>query len=224
VYGRALPLALGIKTANPRLRVIVASGDGDAWSAGANHFVHTARQNPNLTYLIMDNGCLGMTKGQPSPTHVARDSAPESAAGCGSALNPVLLSITAGASFVGQGFSWRGTRLGELIQAAIAHEGFAVVNISSPCALFGPAPTAAAPQPEPPRLQSPACVPIPSGHAVNDFQQALALAAGRDSRLLEGVFYRSAAGSGDRARQVAGAGAHGSAPKPLDWFLDLFRV
>ena len=68
IHGRALPVAQGVKLARPETTVIAVAGDGDAFSIGGDHIPHTARRNINLTYIIMDNGIYGMTKGQSSPT------------------------------------------------------------------------------------------------------------------------------------------------------------
>ncbi len=127
VHGRALPLALGVKAANPDLHVVVAGGDGDAFSIGANHLIHTARKNPRLTYLIMDNQSYGMTRGQPSPTDVHGTNHP---------LNALGVLLAAGATFVAQAASWRPDEAGALIGQALSHPGFSVVNILSPCPTF----------------------------------------------------------------------------------------
>ena len=68
VHGRALPIAQGIKLANPELLVLVAGGDGDGFSIGGGHVAHAIRRNIDLTYIIMDNQIYGLTKGQLSPT------------------------------------------------------------------------------------------------------------------------------------------------------------
>lgn len=127
VHGRALPLALGVKAANPDLHVVVAGGDGDAFSIGANHLIHTARKNPRLTYLIMDNQSYGMTRGQPSPTDVHGTNHP---------LNALGVLLAAGATFVAQTASWRPDEAEALIGQALSHPGFSVVNLLSPCPTF----------------------------------------------------------------------------------------
>ena len=68
VHGRSLALAAGLKVTRPDLMVVVASGDGDGYSIGGNHFLHACRRNIDLTYIVMDNHVYGMTKGQASPT------------------------------------------------------------------------------------------------------------------------------------------------------------
>jgi len=180
-YGRVLPIALGVKLANPSLTVIAASGDGDAYAAGAGHLIHLARKNPDLTWLIMDNGCYGLTKGQPSPT--AGYGADGSMAVDHDALNPVVLLIAAGATFVAQGSSDDPELLVRLMQEAFRHRGFSVINIHSPCAVFGRQPLARLSDP-------PEMVRIDPAHPSHDRTAALQLATLRDSRRRVGLFYR----------------------------------
>lgn len=128
LHGRALPLALGVKAANPRLSVIVIAGDGDTCSIGLGHVLHAARRNSDVTYLIVDNQSYGMTGGQPSPT-AARAGLPS--------LNLLALLLNAGATFVAQAVAWEPDQAGVLIGRALRHRGFSVVNILSPCSTFG---------------------------------------------------------------------------------------
>lgn len=128
LHGRALPLALGVKAANPRLSVIVIAGDGDTCSIGLGHVLHAARRNSNVTYLIADNQSYGMTGGQPSPT-ASRGGQPST--------NILALLLNAGATFVAQAVSWEPEQAGVLIGRALRHRGFSVVNVLSPCSTFG---------------------------------------------------------------------------------------
>jgi 2-oxoglutarate ferredoxin oxidoreductase subunit beta len=181
-YGRVLPIALGAKLANPSLNVIAAGGDGDTFSAGVGHLIHLARKNPDITYLIMDNGCYGLTKGQPSPT--AGNGIAGATTGDHQSLNPVALLIAAGATFVAQGSSDDPELLIRLMQDALHHRGFSVINIMSPCSVFGPQPPA---QPH----DAPAIARIdPAVHQAHDRMAALQLAVLRDGMLRVGVFYR----------------------------------
>jgi len=72
LHGRVLPIAQGIHIANPELCVVGIAGDGDAFAIGGGHVPHTARRNPDIAYIVLDNGIYGQTKGQPSPTTPAR--------------------------------------------------------------------------------------------------------------------------------------------------------
>jgi 2-oxoglutarate ferredoxin oxidoreductase subunit beta len=137
VHGRALPLATGVKMANPNLTVVVAGGDGDAFSIGAGHLPHAARRNVDLTYIVMDNQIYGLTKGQPSPTSphgMEKKAAPYGSPD--SPINPILMALAYGATFVARGFSSRPKDVTELIKQGIRHKGFAFIQVYSPCVTF----------------------------------------------------------------------------------------
>jgi 2-oxoglutarate ferredoxin oxidoreductase subunit beta len=137
VHGRALPLATGVKMANPSLTVVVVGGDGDAFSIGAGHLPHAARRNVDLTYIVMDNEIYGLTKGQPSPTSphgMERKASPYGSPD--SPINPILMMLAYGASFVARGFSSRPKDVTELVKQGIRHKGFAFIQIYSPCVTF----------------------------------------------------------------------------------------
>lgn len=137
IHGRALSVATGVKMANPALTVIVAGGDGDGFAIGTNHFVHTARRNVDLTYLMMDNGIYGLTKGQVSPTSphdlVTKTS---SYGNIEVPMNPVLLALSCGATFIARAFSGDPKSSQEIFAAAIRHRGFSFVQIMSPCVTY----------------------------------------------------------------------------------------
>src|SRR3989304_113103 len=106
VHGRALPVALGGKVGNPSLTVIAAGGDGDGLGIGGGHFTHMARRNPDITYLLSDNSIYGQTKGQTSPTSPLGEESPTTPYGNPEeTVNPVLQALSAGATFVAQGFA-----------------------------------------------------------------------------------------------------------------------
>jgi len=137
IHGRALPVATGIKLANPSLTVLVTGGDGDGYGIGVGHFVHAARRNVDLTYVVMDNSIYGLTTGQASPTSglgMATKSTP--AGNPETPLNPLVLALGAGASFVARGFSGDPAHLAELIKRAMGHRGFALVDVFSPCVTY----------------------------------------------------------------------------------------
>lgn len=137
LHGRALPVAIGAKLANKDLKVIVLGGDGDGYGEGGNHFIHALRGNVDITYLVHDNQVYGLTKGQMAPTTEhgqPTSSTPEGA--IEQALNPVALAIAAGGTFVAQGFAGDVGQLTQLVKDAIAHPGFAHVNVLQPCVTF----------------------------------------------------------------------------------------
>ncbi len=138
VHGRALPVAQGIKMANPDLLVLVAGGDGDGFSIGGGHVPHAIRRNLDLTYIVMDNHIYGLTKGQMSPT--TPRGAKTNSTTYGSLeepVNPLLYVLAYGAGFVAQGLPADMDGLTKMIEAAIRYPGFSFVNIQSPCVTFG---------------------------------------------------------------------------------------
>ncbi|MEZ4308387.1 MAG: 2-oxoacid:ferredoxin oxidoreductase subunit beta [Polyangiaceae bacterium] len=138
VHGRALPIAQGIKIANPELLVLVAGGDGDGFSIGGGHLPHAIRRNLDLTYVVMDNQIYGLTKGQLSPTSPRDLRTVTSPYGAMEApVNPLLTVLAYGAPFVAQGTPADMAGLAQMIEEAIRYPGFAFVNVQSPCVTFG---------------------------------------------------------------------------------------
>jgi 2-oxoglutarate ferredoxin oxidoreductase subunit beta len=137
VHGRALPVAAGVKLANRALTVIAAGGDGDGYAIGAGHFLHAVRRNPDITYIVMDNQTYGLTKGQSSPTSAGGYVTATSPAGNpDSPINGLAVALAAGATFLARGFSAQPKALVELIKSAVAHRGFSIVEVMSPCVTY----------------------------------------------------------------------------------------
>lgn len=137
IHGRALPAATGIKLANPQLTVLVAGGDGDGFGIGLGHFMHAARRNVDLTYIVMDNQVYGLTKGQTSPTTAADMTTKASPLGpMAEPVNPLELAMAGGATWVAQGFSADMKGLTALMQKGIEHRGFSLLNVQSPCVTY----------------------------------------------------------------------------------------
>jgi 2-oxoglutarate ferredoxin oxidoreductase subunit beta len=137
VHGRALPVGIGVKLANPELAVMVAGGDGDGYSIGAGHFIHAVRRNVDMSYVVMDNRIYGLTKGQASPTSREDFETATSPEGTHvSPVNPLALALAAGATFIAQTFSSDSKRHTEVVKQAIEHDGFGLVNVYSPCVTF----------------------------------------------------------------------------------------
>jgi 2-oxoglutarate/2-oxoacid ferredoxin oxidoreductase subunit beta len=136
VHGRMPSVATGANLANRDLVYFGVSGDGDTASIGMGQFVHVIRRNLNMVYIVMNNGCYGLTKGQDSAT---ADEGSRSKAG---SINPfqaidlASLAVELGATFVAQSFSGDKQQLVPLIKAAIHHRGFAFINVISPCVTF----------------------------------------------------------------------------------------
>lgn len=134
VHGRPLPLATGIKVGNPELTVVAVGGDGDGFSIGGGHIPHAARRNIELPYIVMDNNIYGMTKGQPSPT--TPRGMQHKASPYGSLedpLNPIMMALAYGTTFVARAFSGQPKELTAIIKAALLHPGFAFIQVLSPC-------------------------------------------------------------------------------------------
>lgn len=139
VHGRSLAAATGLKVARPDLTVLVASGDGDGYSIGGNHFLHACRRNVDMTYLVMDNHVYGMTKGQPSPTTEPDWDSKLSPGGTGlRVFHPLVVALAAGANFVARAFAGDPNGTAAMIAQAIKHPGFSFVEILSPCVTFRP--------------------------------------------------------------------------------------
>jgi 2-oxoglutarate ferredoxin oxidoreductase subunit beta len=137
VHGRALPTAQGVKLANRDLTVIAAGGDGDGFGIGLNHFMHAVRRNMDITYIVMDNQIYGLTKGQHSPTSAAGFKVKTTPHGnIENPLVPTKLALAAGITFLAQGFSGDVQQLVSLVEKAILHKGFSLLNVFSPCVTY----------------------------------------------------------------------------------------
>lgn len=137
LHGRALPVATGVKAANPGMTVLAIGGDGDMYGEGGNHLLHAIRRNPDLTNLVHNNMVYGLTKGQASPTSPVGMKTPVQVEGVFSEpLNPLALAISQRASFVARTFSADTELTREIIKAAILHKGYALVDIFQPCVSF----------------------------------------------------------------------------------------
>ncbi|HOB60499.1 MAG TPA: 2-oxoacid:ferredoxin oxidoreductase subunit beta [Candidatus Competibacteraceae bacterium] len=139
IHGRALPMATGLKLARPDLTVVVASGDGDAFSIGGNHFIHACRRNVDMTCIVMDNEVYGMTKGQPSPTTPPNWDCKIAPGGTGvSPFSPLMVALASGAGFIARGFSGDRNGIAKMLVEAIRYPGFALLQVLSPCVTFRP--------------------------------------------------------------------------------------
>ena len=137
LHGRALPVATAIKAVNPALTVIAQSGDGDMYGEGGNHFIHTIRRNPNITNIVHNNMVYGLTKGQASPTSQKGFKTPVQVNGVFlEPFNPLAVAIALDASFVARAFAGHVEQTTEILKKAIAHKGYALVDIFQPCVTF----------------------------------------------------------------------------------------
>src|SRR3989338_2014279 len=137
LHGRAIPALTGIHLANHKLVAIAVTGDGDGYGIGGNHFMHAMRRNLNITHIVEKNKIYGLKKGQYSPTTdrgMITSTSPEGAIEY--AVNPITWALAAGATFIARGFSGEPKKLSEIIQAAIQHKGYALIDILQPCVTY----------------------------------------------------------------------------------------
>ncbi len=214
VHGRALPLATGIKAANPELIVCAVGGDGDAFSIGAGHVPHAARRNVNITYIVMDNEIYGLTKGQPSPTSplgMERKASPYGTVD--TPLNPILMALAYNASFVARGFSARPKELTDLIKLGLTHRGFSFIQVLSPCVTFF----------DTYEHFKQVTAPIPADHDVTDRRRAMELALDEQTLYL-GVFYAVERPTLDDSRRTLQTKARGDGEFSLERLIARFRT
>ena len=137
LHGRALPVATGVKTANPALTVVAVGGDGDGFAIGGGHIPHAARRNVNITYMVFDNGIYGLTKGQTSPTSATGFKTTTSPyENPDRPLNPLMMLLSYGATWVCQSYAGKPEHLRRMVAEAMAHRGFSYLHIISPCVTF----------------------------------------------------------------------------------------
>ena len=136
VHGRMPSIATGANAANRELTYIGVSGDGDSLSIGLGQLVHAIRRNVNMLYIIENNGVYGLTKGQFSASADIGTKAKKGEANSQPPIDPVLLALTLGATFVARSFSGDKAQLVPLIQAGLRHDGFALIDVLSPCVTF----------------------------------------------------------------------------------------
>ncbi|MBI4957040.1 MAG: 2-oxoacid:ferredoxin oxidoreductase subunit beta [Myxococcales bacterium] len=190
VHGRALPIAQGIKIANPSLLVLCAGGDGDGFSIGGGHVAHAIRRNIDITYIVMDNQIYGLTKGQLSPTSPRGLKTVTSSLGSlEDPVNPLLYVLGYGASFVAQGTAADLPGLAAIIEEGIRFPGFAFINVQSPCVTYGEDEWQIKEQRA--RMKSLESL----GHDPKDQLHAMDLARAYGKELYTGVFYRNPAPS-----------------------------
>ncbi len=138
LHGRSLPVAQGIKLANPKLKVIAFGGDGDGYGEGGNHFLHACRRNVNIAYFVHNNEVFGLTTGQYSPTaEKGRKSKSSPLGSLEKPVNPLALALAAGATFVARAYAGNLKEMVEIMKKAIEHKGFAFVDVLQPCVSFG---------------------------------------------------------------------------------------
>src|SRR5574339_292334 len=136
VHGRMPSVATGALLANKTMAAIGISGDGDTGAIGIGQFVHLMRRNLPMVYIIEDNGCYGLTKGQFSPTADVGSTLKNGVVNDLPPIDTCVLAIELGATFVGRSFSGDKKQLSALLKAAIAHNGTVMLDVLSPCVTF----------------------------------------------------------------------------------------
>lgn len=183
LHGRGLPVAVAVKSANPSLTVIAEGGDGDMYGEGGNHFIHNIRRNPDIVHIVHNNMVYGLTKGQASPTSQKDFITPVQVNGVrNEPFNPLAVALTLGATFVARAFSGDTKQTTEIIKQAIAHKGYALIDIFHPCVTFNKINTF--------RWFKNNTYYLDETHQRNDFGQAMNLALNLDKYAL-GVLYQT---------------------------------
>jgi 2-oxoglutarate/2-oxoacid ferredoxin oxidoreductase subunit beta len=205
-HGRAVPVACGVKVANPALTVLTVGGDGDGFSIGGGHVSHACRRNIDITYVVMDNQIYGLTKGQISPTSPVGARAKSNPYGTVEIpINPLLLVLAYGAGYVARGYASQPKQLVQLIAEGMRHKGFSFIHVLSPCVTFN---KAAGYDFFKERVQD-----LPPDHKSDDLIGAMRMALD-PSRFYTGLFYKS-----DRPEYTEGLMGRGrklESPPPVD--------
>ena len=184
LHGRSLPVATGAKICNPELTVIAESGDGCNYGEGGNHFLAAIRRNINITMVVHNNQIYGLTKGQASPTSETGFVTKNQPKGAFSEpFNPVEIAVAMNAGFVARGFSGRIDHLSSLIQEAIRHKGFSLLDVLQPCVSFNKVNTFG--------WYDQRCYNLPDDYDSSNRQEALIKAAEWGERIPVGVLYRN---------------------------------
>jgi len=184
LHGRSLPVATGAKLANPDLTVIVESGDGCNYGEGGNHFLAAIRRNVDVTLLVHNNLVYGLTKGQASPTSSEGFVTKAQPDGVTSApFNPIAVAVAMHAGFAARGFAGKTDHLAYLIQKAIGHRGFALVDVLQPCVSFNKVNTFA--------WYKKRCYELSDEHDPTDWKSAALIAQEWGARIPLGVIYRN---------------------------------
>ncbi|NVM22611.1 MAG: 2-oxoacid:ferredoxin oxidoreductase subunit beta [Desulfobacterales bacterium] len=184
LHGRSLPVATGAKLANPKLAVIVESGDGCNYGEGGNHFLAAIRRNIDVTLLVHNNQVYGLTKGQASPTTAEGFVTKAQPEGVFSMpFNPIAVAVAMHAGFVARGFSGMIDHLSNLIQQGIAHRGLALIDVLQPCVSFNKVNTFA--------WYKERCEPLPPEYNPTDWQSAMKIACEWGDKIPIGIIYRN---------------------------------
>lgn len=184
LHGRTIPVATGIKLANPDLTVICCCGDGDCYAEGLDHLIFAAKRNIDITVIVHNNRVYGLTTGQYTPTSplgFRGKSTPNGTAEF--PLNPLELMLAGGATYIARGYTKKMDQLKSLIRGGIDHRGFSFIDVLQICATFFPAADYYTPR-----------VYEPADHDPSSFDRACILARewdyNTDARIALGLLYQ----------------------------------
>jgi 2-oxoglutarate ferredoxin oxidoreductase subunit beta len=186
LHGRAVAVASGVKFANHDLHVVITGGDGDGYGIGIGHFIHAMRRNLDLTYIVMNNQIYGLTTGQASPTtmkDVRTKSTPRG--NVEHPINPIALALVSGATYISRAFSGEPNHMADVMAGAIAHRGFALVDVFSPCVTYNMINTYPWFKQRVYKLES------ETGYDVTDYDRAIDKAFEWGDRIPIGLFYKA---------------------------------
>lgn len=190
IHGRLLPVAMGAKLANPELTVVGTGGDGDGYAIGSGHFTHACRRNVDITYVVMNNQIYGLTTGQTSPTSdVGHETKSTPEGNIEPPFNPLGVALAEGATFVSRAFSGDVKNMAELIKKGIEHEGFALVDVFSPCVTYNKVNTYAWFKERLYNMNEPPKDLGMDPHDTSDRAAAFALTIPNPDRIAYGLFY-----------------------------------
>lgn len=184
LHGRALPAAVGAKLANHKLVVLALLGDGGGYGEGGNHFIHTCRTNINLTMVVHNNKLYSLTTGQVSPTSKKGTKTKSTPSGSlETDFEPLQTAIVNGATFVARSYADDIDHVSKILEQAVLHQGFSLVDILQPCPTFNKDNTRQWYQDKIYKLEA-------GGWQPNDKNKAIAKAAEWGSKIPIGIFYQ----------------------------------
>jgi len=184
LHGRSLPVATGCRLANHQMPVIVESGDGCTYGEGGNHFLAAIRRNLNITLLVHDNQVYGLTKGQASPTSDEGFVTKAQPHGVYAApFKSLAVAVALQAGFVARSFAGLPDHLVEIITQALAHPGFALVDILQPCVSFNKVNTFS--------WYKNRCYTLPESYDPTDWAAAMQKANEWGEKIPVGVIYKN---------------------------------
>ena len=139
IHGRAVAIAMGISLSNPKLKVIVNTGDGDNYGIGLNHWIQNMRRNLDITHIAHNNHIYALTKGQAAPTTPHNEKTVSTPHGNPEyPIKAIAHAITSGATFVARGYAGNLSQLSELIKQGIEHKGYSFIEVLQPCVSMYP--------------------------------------------------------------------------------------